>query len=93
MPSPTEYVETFCEVFHLGKVYTEQSLRLLAKMVTRGVQVHDPAQLAAIALYLHALQTKQLALTDAIARMAKITPPVLMALAKDARSKMGILVD
>ncbi len=93
MPSAAEYVEKFCEVNHLGKVFVEQTLRILARMVTRGVRENDNARLAAIALHLHALQVKELKLTDAIARMAKITPRLLVDLARDARLKMGLPVD
>ncbi len=84
MPTPAEYVN------RLGKIFAEQTLRLLAKMVTRGVRQNDNARLAAIALHLHAIRVKQHKLTGAIARMAKITPRLLMDLAKDARVKMGL---
>ncbi len=93
MPTPAEYVEKFCEVNHLGTIFAEHALRVLAKMVTRGVRETDNARLAAIALHLHAIQVKQHSLTGAIARMAKITPRLLMDLAKDARVKMGLQVE
>ncbi len=93
MPSAAEYVEKFCEVHHLGEVFKEGTLRLLAKMVTRGVRESDQARLAAIALHIHAFQTKQHKLTDAIAHMAQVTPRVLMEIAKEARKKMGLQVE
>jgi transcription initiation factor TFIIIB Brf1 subunit/transcription initiation factor TFIIB len=92
MPSAAEYVETFCEVFKLGEKFKAGVLRLLAKAVTRGVRENSNAHLAAIALYLHAIQAGQHKLVDAIARMAQISPDELRDLAKKARVKMGIQV-
>ncbi len=89
MPSPADYVVKFCKAHHLGTIFAEKTLRVLAKMVTRGVRENDNARLAAIALHLHAIGSGQHGLTDAIARMAQVTPAVLMDLAKGARVKMG----
>ncbi len=93
MPTAAEHVEKFCEVHHLGAVFNEGTLRLLAKMVTRGIRERDQTRLAAIALHIHAVQTKQHKLTDAIAHMAQVTPRVLVELAKEARKKMGLQVE
>ncbi len=48
MPSAAEYVEKFCEMHHLGEVFKEGTLRLLAKMAPRGVRENDNARLAEI---------------------------------------------
>ncbi len=93
LPSAAKYVEKFCEVNHLGEVFKEGALRVLAKMVTGGGRENSNARLAAIALHLYSIQAQQHKLKDAIGRMAQISPHVLLGLVKGAREITGLQVE
>ncbi len=93
IPSPDAYVKHFCEIYNLGSEFNARALAILVDMTAKGVRENDSAPRAAIALRLHAIQTKQPQLFAGIARMAKVTPQWLMDLVRDAWLQMGLQVE